>query len=200
MLLKQKDGSETRIFEIIDNGLKIVERNEFVESERIVAFERISNNLVKLKFNTYQLVILSITILLIILLSIILRLYGIEGGLKYVYYLLIALVGGIIGLIFKRKNKTILSTYGEKNIEFYKNSPNKLEFNSFLERLFKKRNEVLKRKYGFVSKFITYEEQNKKFDLLHALGIISLEEMNQLKNELNSLVNKDNDDFIINLN
>lgn len=200
MLLKQKDGSETRIFKIIDNGLKIVEKSEFGEIERIVAFESISNDFVKLKFNPVHWIILSVVVVLFIISGFFLKLFGIEGEGRFYYYLIIFLTGGLSSILFYGKNETVLSCYGEEGIEFYKDKPTKSEFDSFFKELFEKRNEVLKEKHGIVSEFISYKEQIEKFNLLHSLGVISLDEFNEFKDQLNLLAKKDDDEIKFNLN
>ncbi|MFT5265810.1 MAG: hypothetical protein ACI8YQ_004567, partial [Polaribacter sp.] len=76
----------------------------------------------------------------------------------------------------------------------------KSEFDSFFKELFEKRNEVLKEKHGIVSEFISYKEQIEKFNLLHSLGVISLDEFNEFKDQLNLLAKKDDDEIKFNLN
>lgn len=198
MILRQKDGSEFRTFTIVDNGLKIHEESEFGEFERIVAFEVISNDFIKLKFNPIHWIIFLVIIILFIISTFFIYLFGMEGDGKLFRYLLPFLAGGITVLFFEKGKSTVLSCYGENGIEFYKDRPNKSEFDNFISNLLAKRNEVLKEKYGFVSEFIAYDVQLEKFNLLHQLSIINLEELKKLKFELKKLAT--NNDFKFNLN
>jgi len=99
-----------------------------------------------------------------------------------------------------RSKETVLSCYETEGIEFFKDKPSKGEFDAFITKLFQRRNKVLKKKYAFVSEFLTFDEQLEKFNLLHALGIIELEEFNKLKEDLNNLIDKNNGDFNFNPN
>ncbi len=198
MILRQKDGSELRTFTISDSGLKIREENEFGEFEKIVPFEVISNDFINLKFNPIHWIVFFVIIILFIISIFFIYLFGIEGDGKLFRYLLPFLAGGLAVLYFEKGKSTILSCYGEDGIEFYKDKPNKATFDDFISNLLKKRNEVLKEKYGFVSEFIAYDVQLEKFNLLHQLSVINLEELKSLKIELKELA--ENNDFKFNMN
>ena len=200
MNLKQKSGSETRIFEIIDNGLRITERSEFGEIRRIVPFESISNDFVKVKFNPIQWAIIVLAIVVVIISGFFLRLFGIEDEGRIYYYLIIGLISGLAWILVDTNKQTLLSCYDVDGIEFYKDNPTKTEFNIFLEQLFERRNLVLREKYAFVSEFISFEDQVSKLDQLHSLGIIGLDEWKELRMQLDELAKKENRNFDINLN
>jgi hypothetical protein len=200
MILKQHKDNETRIFKITNNGLKVIEKSIFGEMERFVPFESISNDFVKLKFNPVQWILVFSVIVVAIVSGLFLKIYGVEGEGRFYYYVLLFLLGGIPVILFYGKHETVLSCYDDRGIEFYKNSPTKVAFDTFISQLFEKRNQVLKAKYGVVTEFISCEHQLEKFNLLHSLDIITMEELEELKNQLNSLAQRGNGGFTFNPN
>ena len=186
-ILTQQKKSERRIFTVDATGLMIHVQNDLGESHRHVSFENISNDIVKINFNPVFWIIVVVSAVLLFISGLFIKMYGVEGEGQIYRYAIPFLIGGVVTLFFTISSEMTIKCYNQPAIEFFKNLPSQKAIDEFVEALFMTRNRVLIKKYGFVSEFISYKDQIDKFSLLHSLGIISMDEFEKLKEELDEL-------------
>lgn len=190
MELLQKDMGDKRRFIIQDNGLKIEDSSWFGKHQRTIPFEFIDDEIISLNFTPKKWIAIITMLILSLIGAGIIRLIGFYGEWKVIYYLIVGVFSGLLGIIFNRKNQLIIKCFHREGIELMKNEPSKKEFEDFVEKLFKKRKEVLMEKYGKISKHIDFESQLNNFYWLHNLGVIDKTQLEELVIELDKTFNK----------
>lgn len=195
-ILEQKNNDERRTFVINSNGLQIIEKSNLGEIRRHILFENITNDVVKFNFNPVFWIILIVLVILLFVSGLFVKLFGVEGVGQIYRYAITFLVGGLVTLFFMASKEIRIKCLYESDIELFKNNPDEGKVDEFIKLLFKTRNKVLRKKYCFVSEYMSYKDQIEKFTLLHSLNIINLNEFEELKMQLDNLTNNKSDDEI----
>lgn len=174
-LLKQKE------FEIKEKGL-VVRTKEFSEyAEITVPYEEITQNTTILKSSSKGWFIAGTVFLVIAIICIIGRLAGqdVEKFSMVVWTICAVICYGIYALKYQSVKKIMLTD--GKAIFFFLNKPNAKILNEFIDSLFLKRKEHLKKRYAKIDVDLPPEQQLYRINWLKEDEIIDETEYKELK-------------------
>lgn len=174
-----------RIFELTENGLRGRHKGLFYSNEYFVDYDDIGTKVIK--ETTGRNGWLAAATIALVLATFLYgrRLLGADvGNGAEIFYLLISVVcGTVFALTYKRKFY-LVKAGNENAIDFLYNNPSKKELEDFINRLRKRRSEVLEDKYGQINHRLSYEQNYNNLMWLLNNDVIGKEEFDRRKAEL----------------
>ncbi|MBF8456747.1 hypothetical protein IV494_06080 [Kaistella sp. G5-32] len=107
----------------------------------------------------------------------------------FVFWAIVATILLALGILFLQ-NFWKINLAGGSFLKIYKNSPAKSEVDHFIEELFNRRNEYLKKMYGHINPNLDYENQHNNFRWLLNMKVFSTLEFEEKVRSLDEIFNK----------
>lgn len=183
-ILTQKYGLNTKKFEILDNGVKIIDKWLWKYFECVVAFEDISNKEIVTADKRGGLLVGSVVLLIVTIILFIIQLYyPTEDWSVILFWLGLSMIC-LVGFFLNKKDFRIIQGLNNSNIIFFNNNPDKKILGDFIKEIFEKRKNFFLKKY--VNNSFEHDEKLRALNLLYERDVINLEEFNKQKKFISS--------------
>ena len=179
-----------RHFELTENGISVRESRLTGGSEIFLGFEESGVKMIKSKNGKRAWLVAS---LCLVVLSAGLFLYEKSGGdvdkSSYIVYLILAAIALIIYLSTYKNSFFLADNDNKHAIKFYVNNPSKEALDLFISEFKSARKNYLVKKYGNLTKHLSYEQQLNTLQWLHHAEGLTNDEYDQKVQELDELFN-----------
>ncbi|MDP9956283.1 hypothetical protein J2X97_001920 [Epilithonimonas hungarica] len=185
--LSQRSLIRKQTLEFDDSKLNIAWKSFGNKDEMDIPFENILPNKFGVRKNSLSLFIISGFFYFISILVFYLKITGedVEENAELLYIILgtILLIVGIVTI----ENYWRINLSNNNSIKIIKKSPNKHEVDTFIQKLFEKRNEYLMNNYGYINPNISYENQLNNIVWLRKMKVLDDNSFQAKKNELENI-------------
>lgn len=194
MVLNQKKFGEYRSFEILEDSLKVITKNNGVYNEFLVSYENITDEVRFLEIKSVICLISSLVAFFTPLYMWWLSIFGeifktiFDGIMCSIFFIILGMINLAIFHIVK-KSDFMLMCNDNTAVYFFSDKPNKSTAVDFIKLVIKKKNEYIRSKYTVLDKDLNIEIQIANLYALKLNEIITEDEYVNLKKSIKLTTN-----------